>query len=272
MSNHRLGPALLLSLLFIVSPPALALQPLVSDDTGTQGSGGIQVELAYSAFRQRLSGSTNRLDSLPFTYTRGVSETLDLFVSASYGRLRPAGSSAVYGAGTPSIGAKWRFMGTEEDDTRLGVKPEIFFPINGSAREADGFAAGNTSGRLTFLLEQKVPFGVVLVNAFVGRNRRHGMFDGSGDSTTTGLSLAPIWEVSGEWRLALDMGQSYQRGGGSTTIGRYLEAAAIYSIDKDLELALGIIGASDNQNPRTTTRPRHSASPGDSSKHLAVSA
>jgi hypothetical protein len=50
------------------------------------------------------------------------------------------------------------------------------------------------------------------------------------------------------------MGQSYQRGGGSTTIGRYLEAAAIYSVDKDLELALGVIGASDNQNPRTTGR------------------
>lgn len=254
MSNHRLRPALLLSLLAIVSPPALALQPLITDDTGTQGSGGNQIEASYTGLRSTSAGATDKAGGIAATYTRGVGEELDLFVTGSYLRLRPAGSSAAYGAGTPSIGAKWRFMGTEEDDTRLGVKPEIFFPINGSEREADGFATGNVSGRLTFLLEQKVPFGVVLVNAFVGRNRLHGIFDGSGDSTTTGLSLAPIWEVSEEWRLALDMGQSYQRGGGSTTIGHYLEAAAIYSVDKDLELALGVIGASDNQNPRTTAR------------------
>ena len=57
MSNHRLRPALLLSLLAIVSPPALALQPLITDDTGTQGSGGNQIELAYSGFRQKMSGS-----------------------------------------------------------------------------------------------------------------------------------------------------------------------------------------------------------------------
>ena len=254
MSNHRLGPALLLSLLAIVSTPGLALQPLITDDTGTQGSGGNQIELAYSGFRQRMSGSTDRLDALPFTYTRGVSETLDLFVSASYGRLRlSSADQATYGVGTPSLGAKWRFYGTEESDTRMALKPEIFFPINGSSREEDGFGTGKVSGNLTFILEQRVPFGSVLFNALLGRNRIHGAFDDS-DATISRLSIAPIWEVSEEWKLALDLRQRFARGSGTTVIEKYAEFGAIYSPSKDLDLALGIIGSSDNQNPRTTTQ------------------
>lgn len=254
MSNHRLFPALLLSLLANVCPPALALQPLITDDTGTQGSGGNQIELAYSGFRQKMSGSTDRLDVLPFTYTRGVSETVDLFVSGSYGRLRlSSADQPAYGVGTPSLGAKWRFSGTEESDTRMALKPEVFFPINSSSREEDGFGTGKVLGNLTFILEQRVPFGSVLFNAGLGRSRIRGVFDDS-DATVSRVSIAPIWEVSEEWKLALDLGQRFAHGSGTTVIEKYAEFGAIYSPGKDLDLALGIIGSSDNQDPRTTTR------------------
>ena len=126
----------------------------------------------------------------------------------------------------------------------MALKPEVFFPINSSSREEDGFGTGKVSGNLTFILEQRVPFGSVLFNAVLGRNRIHGTFDDP-DATVSRLSIAPIWE---------DMGQRFARGSGTTVIEKYAEFGVIYSPGKDLDLALGIIGSSDNQDPRTTTR------------------
>ena len=252
--NDRLARPLFALLLASLSLPAAAMQPLLTDDTGTQGSGGNQIEFAYVGLRQTMSGDTDRLDYLPFTYTRGVSETVDLFVSAGYGRVRLSNAdNHSSGAGTPSVGAKWRFFGTEENDTSLALKPEIFFPINGGGREADGFGTGKISGNLTFIVEQQVPFGSLLFNAALGRNRINGPFDGS-DATVSSLSLAPIWEVSDEWKLALDLGVKFARSNGNTTNEKYALIGAIYSPDKDLDLAIGILHAADSENPRTTTQ------------------
>ena len=112
--QDRLTGLLIPLLLATLSLPVPALQPLLTDDTGTQGSGGNQIEFAYVGLRQTMSGDTDRLDYLPFTYTRGVSETVDLFVSANYRRVRLSNvDNHASGAGTPSLGAKWRFLGTE---------------------------------------------------------------------------------------------------------------------------------------------------------------
>lgn len=253
-TQNSLARSLIPLLLASLSLPAVALQPLLTDDANTQGSGGNQIEFAYVGLRQTMSGDTDRLDYLPFTYTRGVSETLDLFVSASYRRVRLSNvDNHSSGAGTPSLGAKWRFLGTEESDTRLALKPEIFFPINGGGREADGLGTGSVSGTLTFILEQQVPFGSVLFNAALGRNRIHGPFDGP-DATISSLSLAPIWEVDEEWKLALDLGVRYARSSGSTSNEKYALLGAIYSPDKDLDLALGIPRTADSENHRMATR------------------
>lgn len=254
--THRLAGSPIPLLLASLSLPAVAMQPLLTDDTGTQGSGGNQIEFAYAGLRQTMSGASDRLDFLPFTYSRGVSETVDLFVSASYDRVRLSNADNYSsGAGTPSVGAKWRFFGTEESDTRLALKPEIFFPINGDGREKDGFGTGKISGNLTFIVEQQVPFGSLLFNAALGRNRIDGPFDGP-DGRFSSLSLAPIWDVSDEWKLALDLGVIYTRSSGSTstTNEKYGEFAVTYSPDKDLDLEFGILRMVDSETPRTTTQ------------------
>ena len=59
------------------SGPAPAVQPLVTDDTGTQSSGGNQLEFALNEVRASVNGGIERLRTLPIVYTRGLTETLE---------------------------------------------------------------------------------------------------------------------------------------------------------------------------------------------------
>lgn len=51
--------------------PVSAFQPLVTDDTGTQG-GGNQIELSINERRTRTGGATERLRSCPAAFAAGA--------------------------------------------------------------------------------------------------------------------------------------------------------------------------------------------------------
>jgi hypothetical protein len=66
--------------LVLLSSSVWSFQPLITDDTGTQGTGAIQVEVSYGHQRDAMegvSGETNTR-SLPLVFTRGVTDALDL--------------------------------------------------------------------------------------------------------------------------------------------------------------------------------------------------
>lgn len=102
---------ILLLTLSCFSHPALAFQPLIADDTGTQGSGGNQLEFSFNEDRAKVAGSTDRTRTLPVVYTRGPTDTLDVFAGLSHARIdwSTPGDDAS-GAGNPAFGAKWRFQ------------------------------------------------------------------------------------------------------------------------------------------------------------------
>lgn len=251
-SGHpaRLGAALLTAV--VLSSPALALQPLITDDTGTQGAGGNQLEVSYSRDRTRAGGETERVQSVPVVYTYGVTDSIDLFASIAYSRIRndiPGGDAS--GLGNTVIGAKWRFFENEASGTSLAIKPELAVPVS-SQRESDGLGTGKTSGNLTFILSQDVPFGSVHFNAGLGRDR----FRHSDDNPRTDyrrFSVAPVWDVSEQWKLALDLGTEHARADGHTVRSKFGEIGAIYSPTKDLDLALGFIRTTDNESPKSKT-------------------
>lgn len=55
------------------------------------------------------------------------------------------------------------------------------------------------------------------------------------------LSVAPVWDVSGHWKLALDAGLVTNPDRTAKARSGYAEIGAIYSPGKDLDLALGVI-------------------------------
>lgn len=169
--STRRQAAITLAMAILACPTVRAMQPLITGDTGTQGTGGNQIEFSYNHDRTRTSGEISRVDTVPLVYTRGLSETLDMFAGLSYSQIRvssPAGTAS--GCGNPSVGAKWRFFEDSESKTSLAIKPEVLFPVS-SNRENAGLGDGRTSGNLTLILTQEVPFGAIHVNAGVGRDR-----------------------------------------------------------------------------------------------------
>ena len=229
---------------------ASALQPLITDDTGTQGAGGNQLEASYGRDRTRVDGDTERVHTVSSGYTYGVTDSVDIYASAAWSRIRVSGDDAS-GLGNTVLGAKWRFFESEGSGTSLAIKPEVAIPVTAS-RERDGLGTGKTSGSLTVILSQDLPFGSIHFNAGVGRDR----FRDSDENPRTDykrFSLAPVWDVSEQWKLALDVGIESARADGHTVRAKFAEVGAIYSPSKDVDLALGLIRTTDNESPKSTT-------------------
>lgn len=247
------APALLFLLAIGVRAlPAGAFQPLITDDTGTQGERGNQLELSIDGDRAKAAGETVRTRTLPFTCTRGLTDTLDVFAGISSIRITSGipGVSAS-GGGNPVIGAKWRFLEDEDSKASLALKPEIVLPVS-EAREASGLGSGRTSWALTLIATREVGFGAVHANLATGQNRFR-----QADvpkSTVVAFSIAPVWDVAEGWKLALDVGYEQEKAGGFTVRSRFAELGAIYSPSEDLDFALGVISGRNSTDPRVTTQ------------------
>lgn len=235
------------------SLPVAAFQPLVTDDTGTLGPGANQLEFSFNQYRAIGSGSTDRLLTLPVGCTRGLTETLDVYAGFRYIQIRsstPGGDAS--GSGNPAFGAKWRFYENEGSKTSFAIKPEILFPVS-SVGEGAGLGTGKTSGNLTLVLTQEAPFGAIHVNAGAGRYRcRDSLMNP--DATSRRVSISPVWDAAEQWKLALDMGMESTTAGDLKIGPRFVELGAVYSPNKELDVALGVLRVSFNQSPQPVTQ------------------
>ncbi|MBE0622451.1 MAG: transporter [Burkholderiales bacterium] len=249
--TRRYSVQLALMALVGFSLPVSAYQPLITDDTGTLGSGGNQLEFAFVADNAETAGNVERLRALPVVYTRGVTETLDVFVGLIYQRIRSdIPRSDVNGDSDPLFGVKWRFYEDETTKTSFAVKPGIIVPV-GAGSDHAALDNGKISGNLTFILTREVPFGAIHFNAGVLRNRYRDNLTNP-DDTTTHVSIAPVWDVSVRWKLAFDLGTESARAAGTNVRTSFAELGAIYSPSKDLDFSIGIVHWSDNDSPSTT--------------------
>lgn len=231
--------------------PAAAFQPLVTDDTGTQGERGNQLEFSIDQDRAREAGETTRTRTLPFTYTRGLSDALDVFAGISHLRIHSSSAGAgASGSGNPVLGVKWRFLENEASRTSFGLKPEILLPVS-HARETSGLGDGRLSWALTFIVTQEVAFGAIHANLAAARHRFRDPL--APNSTTTTVSMAPVWDVAPRWKLALDLGYEAESAGGARTGTRFAELGVIYSPSETLDFALGVIRSTNSADPRRTT-------------------
>lgn len=250
--KRAVAPIALLTLIGF-SPPASAFQPLVTDDTGTQGTGGNQLELSFNQYRAMGPAGTDQLLSLPVGYTRGLTETLDVFAGFRYIQIRSSTSwGDASGSGNPSFGAKWRFYENDGSKTSFAIKPEVFFPVS-SVGEGSGLGTGKASGNLTLVLTQEVPFGAIHVNAGAGRYRWRDSLTNP-DTTTACASISPVWDNAEQWKLALDMGVESASAGDVKIRSRFVELGAIYSPSKELDVALGVLRVSFNQSAQPATQ------------------
>ncbi|MEW5786751.1 MAG: transporter [Pseudomonadota bacterium] len=227
--------------LSILSLPALAFHPLVTDDTGTQGIAGNQLEIGVDYVDS--NGGDGR--ALGLTYTRGITDTLDGFVGAAYQTSSPKGW------GNVGVGLKWRFLEIAASHYSLALKPEILLPVSASA-EAKGLGNGELSYGLTLIGSMETGFGELHFNLEAARSN----FD---DNTIPDrknfwrASVAPVWAVAEGWKVALDLGLMSNADRTEDATMGYVELGVVYTPSEQFDLSLGVIRDIMDGAARNTT-------------------
>ena len=251
--SSSLRPGLAVAVLSLLPPVASAFQPLVTDDTGTQGAGGNQVEAAYNRTVDKSPGARVVTHEVPLVFARGVTDALDLYAGLGYQRIVPTTPAMVErGWGNPVLGVKWRFYENEASKLGFAVKPEIQLPVSAD-REARGLGTARASYSVNLLMTQETGFGAVHANVVAERvNYSDDALNSAERRDLYRLSVAPVWNVAEGWKLALDAGITTNPDRAARAHMGYVELGAIYSPGKDLDLALGIVRNVWDGNASTT--------------------
>lgn len=122
----------------VFASTAHAAHPLVSDDTGTQGVGGYQVEVNTDWLRD--AGVKTRTATA--TLTRGMTESVDVYLDTPYALSQPTGFNDM------GLGLKWRFF--ESDGLSVGLKPELSIATGNQEKQ---LGDGRSGGALTVLTQ-----------------------------------------------------------------------------------------------------------------------
>ena len=257
--NMKIGMRLGLGFGFVLlSSPAWSYQPLVTDDTGTQGAGGNQIEVSYGHQRDTVNGVSGETitRTVPLVFTRGVTDTLDLYVGATRQRIHTDDGAGTTGAetgwGNVAIGAKWRIYENEASKLSLGLKPEVQFAVS-DGEEARGLGAGRTSYGMTFIATRETAFGAVHFN--LAANRVNYSLQANQDALRSDqyrVSVAPVWQATEKLKLALDLGVRTNPDVTRDPWMGYVEAGLVYSPRDDFDLALGVIHNTNDGNANTT--------------------
>ena len=230
--------------LILSSISSYAYFPFITDDTGTQGEGGNQLELNYLFIKERgvglaedgtdSPGDYGTSNSFPITYTRGLTDDLDLFV----GIIRQ--TSPTNGWMNSAIGFKWRFAGDAEEGWSFAVKPALLTPVSRSM-EASGLGNGKTNGTVSLISSYIQPKYEVHLNARYTSNFSYSGLEEQQAQHLWGISVAPVWVVSPQWKLGVDAGLDTNPNATSAQVA-YAQIGAVYAPIKNLQLGLGLMG------------------------------
>jgi hypothetical protein len=241
--RHRLVKLVALALVFL-SPISYAYFPFITDDTGTQGTGGNQLELNYIFSKERgvgiaddgtyFPGDYGTSNAFPVTYTRGLTDDLDVFV----GMIRQ--TSPTNGWMNSAIGLKWRFAGDSEEGWSFAVKPALLTPVSRNM-EASGLGNGKTNGTVSLISSYIQPKYEVHFNA---RYTSNFSYSGSADQQAQhlwGVSVSPVWVLNEQWKLGVDTGLDTNPMATSAQVA-YAQIGAVYAPIKNVQLGLGLMG------------------------------
>lgn len=233
MKHFFVAAAFLMSLL---STRAYAAHPLITDDTGTQGMGCFQFELAAEYGHEKEYGITGNTFDLSAAMSYGVVHSVDIVLSLPYSswRSEEAGTkTSESGISDISLEAKWRFY--DKDGLSFAFKPGITFPTGDDEK---GLGNGRSTYYLLFITSKVMAPWALHLNLAYKRNDntaedRKDIFHGS---------IASTYEVTKGLKLAGDIGLETNPDPESSDSPAYILGGLIYSPSQNLDFSLGLKG------------------------------
>ena len=209
-------------LILLVSLPVYAFEPLNTDDAGTVAPGKNQIEQYFFAINrhnstsaaptdivtpgEEYSGQTNAR-AFPFTYTRGLSDTIEASVATTYYN-QPSGNFTKFS--NSLIGLKWRFLSDEDNQYALAIKPTLVFPasqqqqINGLGSAAFNYGVNFIASR--FWENTEVHLNFSYMHSPYNTNYPVGQSTDPNRTNILFISIAPVLTLTPGVKVALDIG------------------------------------------------------------------
>jgi len=259
---------LLLALLLI---PAIvhAFEPLNTDDAGTVKAGGNQIEQYFFSIN-RNGGSqqadivtpgeefTGRTDAkaFPFTYTHGLSEQVEASLSMTY-YIEPSGTFSKFS--NYVLASKWRFHEDSDLGYALAVKPTVILPA-GKQQQVAGLGLAAFNYGLNFIASKYWQDIELHVNAVYMRspyNTNYSVGTATDPNRTNIflLSIAPVWSISKNLRIALDLGAATNPPSSEQYLSHYALIAGIYSLTETIDLGVSYMRTGANYSETFAAQP-----------------
>ena len=232
---------------------AYAAHPLITDDTGTQGKGKVQLEFIGEYGIEKEDGITEKSLDAPTTpfLSYGLSDTMDLVFGLSYASVKLEDAenvTAVRGTTDLSIELKARVF--EKNGLSLAVKPGVSLP---TGDEEKGLGNGKTSYSTFFIATREAEPWAFHVN--VGYMRNEYKLQADEDANRKDIwhvSIASQIEVVSNLAVVANFGMERNPDRTADTDPAFALAGFIYSIADNLDIDLGIKKALNKPETDTT--------------------
>lgn len=254
----------IISLLLLLALPMLcnAFEPLNTDDAGTVASGKNQIEQYFFKTASHGGGTAETVDistpgeeyfgnqdaqAFPFTYTRGLSETIEASIGATYftnpnGNYSPLSNRV--------IALKWRFAEDEDGLWALAIKPTVSLPSTAQQQvHGLGLALPNYGLNLIGSMYWD-PLEVHLNTSYMrspfNTNYQIGLSNFANRLNIIFFSIAPVWTVTTGLKLALDMGITTNPPSNEQYFTNYALLALIVSPVDNFDIGLSYLRSAAN--------------------------
>lgn len=243
-NSAKRGIVFMATLAVLTAMQAFGAHPLITDDTGTQGKGGFQLEAnsEYSYDKESADGVTvrERSGEVSATFSAGISESVDLVVGYpwQWSRVEENGEVVgdVDGPGDVAVELKWRLY--ERDGLSFALKPGVTLP---SGNEERGLGSGRSSYGVTFITSHETEKYTVHMNLAYSHSdfRLDGDRDGNRADIFHGSVAGGVNLLEG-LQLVTNVGAETNGDKSSRTWPAFALAGAIYSITEDVDVDLGV--------------------------------
>jgi hypothetical protein len=230
----------LVAALALAAATAHAAHPILSEDPGTQGPGGVELELGYAASRGEPGGGRGAQLAPQVAY--GLAETVDVLVVPRYLWLRPADAPRADGVGDTSLDVKWRFYDTER--VQLALRAGLELPTGNASR---GLGADDVGAHALVALAVAIDPVQWLVNVGYTRSRV------AGERTHQPFaSTAVVVPADGVVRTFVEVAAQANADPSRSTWPAVARTGLIWKAASWLDLDVGLEGRLNRAAPRST--------------------
>jgi hypothetical protein len=252
----------ILLLFLFVSQASFAFEPLNTDDAGTVEAGRNQIEQYFFSINRHGAASATPTDivtpgeeyagqesakAFPFTYTRGLTDTLEGSVATTYYN-QPSGNYTRFS--NSMIGLKWRFFEDQENHYALAVKPTLVFPAS-QQQQVNGLGMAAINYGINFIASKyweslEVHANLSYMHSPYNTNYAVGQSMDLNRTNLFFISIAPVLTLMPGVRIALDIGATTNPPIPEQYLNTYGLVALILSPTQDIDIGFSAMRSAAN--------------------------